>query len=101
MTPLVELFSDPKRWTQNRYARNKEGIATPIKDENAVCWCIIGGVYKLYDGPDQLRVEMKIRDVIAKKENSPNPNWISVTEWQDHPNRTLQEVLEVLKEAGV
>jgi hypothetical protein len=38
------LISDPKRWTQNAFARDKHGHAVPPQDSRAVRFCSIGAI---------------------------------------------------------
>lgn len=45
-----ELISDPKRWTQGLFARNIEGLVSPVTSKDAVCWCAAGSLWRV-DGP--------------------------------------------------
>jgi len=50
MKTLVELFSDAKRWTQEAFARSKAGGTRLPSSPDAVCWCLWGGVLRVYSG---------------------------------------------------
>lgn len=50
-TTIAELFADRSRWTQGEYARNGQGLAVPSQSADAVCFCLIGGITKVYGGP--------------------------------------------------
>jgi hypothetical protein len=39
-----EIISDPKRWTQGTYARDKDGAAIHPYDDSATCWCALGAL---------------------------------------------------------
>jgi len=46
-TQLLELFSDPKRWTEGPYARKVDGQSIYPTHPGAVSWCSAGAIYKL------------------------------------------------------
>ena len=100
---LVEFFSNPSKWTQEVYARDDEGRPVDLTTDKAVCWCTLGGIYRVYgyDNTIARRIEDKIRRVIAKREGRSNAGWVSISEWQDRSNQTYEEVMSVLKEADV
>lgn len=45
---LTELFEDKSRWTQGTMARDTNGKMLPSEDPSAVCWCLLGGLDKVY-----------------------------------------------------
>lgn len=45
---IHELLSDPAKWTQDANARDKHGNPVNAESEDAVCWCLIGALYKCY-----------------------------------------------------
>lgn len=47
---LVELFADSSRWTQRTLARDKKGLAVSHRSKEAVCFCLVGGAYRVYGG---------------------------------------------------
>jgi len=42
-----ELISDPSHWTQEAFARNKNGKACACLEEEGVKWCARGAIYKI------------------------------------------------------
>jgi hypothetical protein len=48
MMKLHELFADPARWTTEVFARDGIGFATQYKSKDAVSFCAIGGLHRLY-----------------------------------------------------
>ena len=50
MTPLEtlkaarDLISDPARWTQNLFARDKDGKRADPQSDEAVCFCSFGAI---------------------------------------------------------
>ena len=46
---LVELFSVENSWTQHKYARDINGASTRPESPEATCWCISGGIRRIYD----------------------------------------------------
>lgn len=41
-----ELLSDEKRWTQGAYARNKAKEDVPEFNPDAICFCMLGSIYR-------------------------------------------------------
>lgn len=39
------LLTDPEKWTQGVAARTKEKRACNYNDQNATCWCLVGGLW--------------------------------------------------------
>lgn len=39
-----KLISDPRKWTQDTYARDSDGLCVSGEDAAAVCFCSIGAV---------------------------------------------------------
>lgn len=92
---LAELFSDPARWCQGASARDKSGKSVWIDSEYAVSWCLAGGIRKCYDifsvsHPYEERREFdrKIDDYLEAD------SWI---EWNDAPERTIEEIQEIAR----
>ena len=46
LTAARDLLSDSARWTQGCVARDSKGKECSYGDDRAVCWCIIGALYK-------------------------------------------------------
>lgn len=45
---VAELLADPKRWTQDTLARDKDGHSCNPESSFAVCWCVRGAVHKIF-----------------------------------------------------
>jgi len=45
---VKELLSDPFKWTQRAYARDKIGRKTGPTSQDATCFCLKGAVYHCY-----------------------------------------------------
>jgi hypothetical protein len=86
-----------KGWCQGRSALDVDGNLVNPRSKKAVKFCIIGAVeacirvgidsWEDYDGAfDKVRRVLRV--------------W-SLAEWNDKPGRTKEEVIKVLKEAGL
>ena len=84
-----ELLSVPERWTKGHLAHDAAGRSVDEQSDKAVCFCIVGAVYKACQN-DWKRVEPTV-NFIANTEGV-----VSVPDWQDHPDRTHAEVLDLL-----
>lgn len=65
-------------------ARNADGYSVPCNDPSAVAWCMIGAVCKA-----SLETGGRYPDDLGR--------WI---DWNNHPNRTADEVAAKLRELG-
>lgn len=98
---VQELFADASRWTQgqgpNNGARNEQGQFVDWSSATACCFCLgaaIGMVYRDRNDADQaiLTAINKVRKVIGGDR---------VSAWNDMPGRTIDEVREVARLAGI
>ena len=102
---LQEFFDNtPEKWTQHDYARDKNGRETSIFDPEATCFCLLGGISKVYnvtvdDLDDKtLEIREKINEAIRKLFPD-RPSYIH--KFNDHPDTTFEDIKKVLKEANV
>lgn len=88
-----ELLSSPERWTQHVTARDSNDVICLEDDGKACSWCIIGALRKCYQSLDR---ELSVwRDITVAIGNQ------DVADWNDAPERTHAEVLEILKRLDV
>lgn len=74
-------------WTQRAEARDASGAPCPIKDPDAVSWCLRAAIIK--EGAFTAGfLTRAIRD----------RGFSGVDEWNDHPGRTQAEVIALLDE---
>lgn len=89
---VLELLSDPKRWTKRVTARDKDGNPTPSGYPDAVCWCLVGAILKCY--PDRIgEIVNKVNQVILSKGHR---NLVNFNDTATH-----EDVLEVAREANI
>lgn len=61
------LISDPERWTQGVYARDRKGRSVLGWDESAACWCALGAVTSIKYHPNHpLNIDYFIGIAIAR-----------------------------------
>lgn len=93
---VAELLADPARWMKGQTAIDKHGIDIDPKHKEAIRWDLVGAVRKIYGGePDCWKKHRAIREAGG----GIGEGW--VCEWNDDPNRTHEEVVTLLKKAGV
>ena len=90
-----------KGWTQGEIARNESGYCVPASDPDAVCWCAVGAIGAAYPidktmHPDYLEARDSIRRVLSESGVE-----CSISEWNDDPRRTKEEVLDLFRKAGL
>lgn len=93
---IKELFSDESKWTQGRYARDKDGIKTNIKNDNASCWCLVGAVFKCYIYHNADKAIQKLEKKFGKSKSYKN-----IVQWNDHPKRTFKQVKTLVNKLDI
>lgn len=89
---LQELYTDASRWTQHTWTRDQHGNDTQIMSPSAVCWCLSAGVMLCYpDTNDSATVRQKIMNKIG----------MLITEWNDAPERTAEDILNLVTELKI
>jgi len=88
---LQELFADPKRWTQGAMAKDEQGKTTYICTNAAVCFCLAGGLSKVYpDGDARIVSVKKIRVEIG-----------DMVDWNDDPKRSARDVQDLVAKLNI
>ena len=93
---VYELFSNPSRFTTGEFARDKHGLEVRPNEDNAVCWCAIGGIRYCYnDSPSKEKNAYgRLVEYVSK-----NTAYGYVHIWNDAVG--YNEVLRVLKELDI
>jgi hypothetical protein len=89
---MRELLSVPERWTKASFARDRQGNSlTNAVDPRAVCWCLVGAgkMCGIDPRPGSPAYEMLLRMTPFRQ-----LSW-----WNDAPERTHAEVLDLLDRA--
>ena len=72
MTPLEtlkaarQLISDPAKWTQNLFARDKDGKSIDPQNKDAVCFCSFGAIERFTGCKTLSEVEGHLDNVCEK-----------------------------------
>jgi hypothetical protein len=83
-TSVIELLSDPEKWTQKALARDKNGEPVSPLSSAAVSWCVLGALFKC-----EVRDKAAVRKLTGTR----------IMEWNDDPNRTFQDVQQMFRKA--
>jgi hypothetical protein len=93
-----ELLAEPSRWTKGTLARDSEGFATNVNGPTACSFCLVGAIEHCYTSiQDTLRATTKVKQELRKQ----YPNVEFVGQWNDHPDRTHEEVVNLLKKLDI
>ena len=87
-----------KGWCQGTFAKSAEGVHVQLHSADAACWCSAGALLKSY--PDKRQAEVAFNKLICEVA-SYDEDPFGITDWNDDPARTKEEVLEVFRKAGV
>lgn len=95
---VLELFEGHiERWTTKTFSRDSSGNVTGIQSPHTTCWCLLGAIWFIYDRPEFGDAISRAAEAVKKLYDTD----IGIAEWQDQPERTFEEVLEVVKEAKI
>ena len=85
---IQTLLDSPEKWTRGWYARDAEGTACIAEDHKAACWCLLGAIRVCYpDFEERIAVECQVRQHIGP----------FVDVWNDAPNRTFEDIRELVE----
>lgn len=83
---VLELFEGhPERWTRHAYAMTETGNITNPKSPNAISWCLMGACTLIGVSFTPLY------DLLPD----------GITNFNDNPNTTFDEVLDLVRKAGI
>ena len=85
-------------WTQGAFAINEDGETTAPDDDDAIALCMNGALQRASDwiatcNPCYEEADHAVSRVLP-------PEFEDMEAWNDHPDRTLSEVLELLEHAA-
>jgi len=97
-----ELLDSPEKWAKGWFAYDNAGVGCYSTDKQAVSWCASGAIRKCYGYADDSSMEtdeeyeagIKLRLAIQKH---PGRYTSNIAEWNDAPERTYEEVYNLLK----
>lgn len=95
------LLEAPGAWTKHTSAKNIHGHPVGPCDDSAVSFCSIGAMHRVFyaDSADYSNVVeefIKAKLFVSNVLNFKEP----ISAWNDHPNRTQQEVIELFIKAA-
>jgi hypothetical protein len=92
-----ELLNDASKWTKEAFARNAEGKECSPQNHSATCFCLLGAVRRCYaDGIECSIKQEKIRVAVKKISDG-----FRTTDWNDHKDRTFEDVRNLLIELDI
>lgn len=89
-----ELLSEPEKWTQFAYARDKDGNPIPVTAPEATCFCLLGALRKCYpDFDSELSALNRVRQSIQRlyKEYYAQPSVFNDTMKHEDVKKVLED----------
>jgi hypothetical protein len=94
---IKELLAKPISWTQGAYARDKDGNGVHIKSKFAISFCLLGAIEYCYDTvPECITILNKIRKELGIDQFT---TWN--TAWNDAPERTHKDILDLVTKLDI
>lgn len=90
---VLDLLAEPSRWYQGWFAADTQGFPCEAVSCQAVCYCTLGAVSKVTRGAPALEFDAVTRLTWAVA----CLGYGSVPSWNDHPDRTHAEVLDLVR----
>lgn len=93
-----QLFKNRKNWCQGSWARDKAGMTVHTDDSEAVTFCAVGAMRKVYkEGTVRFgRMEQKLRSWVVY-----NTRFEGTAIWNDDENQRWGRVRAVLKKLNI
>jgi len=110
---ILALYTDETKWTKNAWCRfmnyrgfDVDGERSDIYKSNTFCWCLDAAIRKCYPATgtqDKTRkiIAGAIRKVPAWSFYNHIDDMTTIIGWNDAPERTFKDVVELLKPLGV
>jgi hypothetical protein len=95
---VAELLESPERWTKGKAWGTANGQHAMGRDE-ATCFCVIGAIAYIYGDCPEGTVGK--RSLLMRKKVEFEANTCYLASWNDAPERTHEEVLDVVRKAGI
>jgi hypothetical protein len=88
---VQELLTDESKWCQEALALDKNNNIVWSRSDEAVCWCLQGGIDRCYPGDN--------RDIFEKIKKA--TGGIPVDRWNDNPERKFSDVRNLVVELNI
>jgi len=96
---LQQLFRSERRWCQGTDAKDVNGQDVDPSDDQAVCFCLGGGAFALYDREAYDEVMTKLAKAIKPKGKGSSET--IVIHYNDDPKRKFSEIQSLVRKAKV
>jgi hypothetical protein len=101
-----ELLGSPDTWCQEALARDAFGNNVPPFDPEAVQWCALAAVQKVYPPPQWEEAMDRVLRALSVSEKgikqlSKSDKACCLMEWNDQGQSSYREIREILLEADV
>lgn len=93
-----ELLAKPESWTKGAFARNLKKESIDSGSEDAVCWCVTGAIAKTYCYQEYSQFSYFLDKM---KNDLKIPKEKMITTWNDDPNTTHEDVINLLKKLDI
>lgn len=97
VTGVLDILSDPSKWCKESLAKDINGFVTDIYSVDAYSFCITGAFRKVNCHNEKWKPFKRL--IISKYPERINID--IVPSFNDHPDTTFEEVVELIKEAGL
>lgn len=104
MKSLLTVLTGPEKWTKDAMAKTKEDVVCAPTSLDAYKFCILGAVTKIVND-EYPEISFEVGERIRKqiKQHIPNKDIFKaeIIEFNDDPGTTFEDIVELIKKAGV
>lgn len=86
---------EQKEWIQGWYAKTNNGISVVADHPDACKFCTLGAIGRVYKSNEEEKIEKLERHIFE------TTGKFSIALWNDHTDRTKEEVIKTLKELDI
>jgi hypothetical protein len=102
---VSELLINPSRWARGSDGKDALGNSTgSALHPDSVRWCLGGAIHLVYGHNHELREQMTklvLAWLIERREEGEEPADISISGWNDEPDRTFKDIRKLLSETKI
>jgi hypothetical protein len=87
-------------WTQGTLAENADGVHVIATDSDACKWCLMGAINASFGTVEKSQPALVAAQKAIAELTGKNIGNISLSQWNDEPGRTQEEVIKLLEGIG-
>jgi hypothetical protein len=97
----IDILTDPSCWTQEAFARDKDGELCRPCNDRAEKWCVLGALMRAYGYGAAMDNAIRALSQVIPSLDGDSISGEDIAAWNDAPERTFDEVRKFIELADV